>query len=273
MRLGLGSYAYGWAVGGVPGHPPPARPMTAFGLLERAASMGVRVVQYADNLPLGRLPAAERAALRRDAEAAGVRVELGTRGIAPGHLRAQLALAAEFGADLLRVVTDTAEHRPTEAEAAAALREVAPEFERAGVCLAVENHDRFPAAALRRLMEAAASPAVGVCLDTANSFGAQEGVASVADALAPWVANLHVKDYAVRRLPHLMGFLVEGRPAGQGDLDVPWLLALVRARAPRPVTAVLELWPPPEPALDATLAKEAEWVAASVRYLRALIPE
>jgi len=31
------------------------------------------------------------------------------------------------------------------------LREVSPEFERAGVCLAVENHDRFPAATLRRI--------------------------------------------------------------------------------------------------------------------------
>lgn len=50
MKLGVGSYAYAWAIG-VPGHQP-ARPLDAFGFLERAAGLGVRLVQICDNLPM-----------------------------------------------------------------------------------------------------------------------------------------------------------------------------------------------------------------------------
>ena len=53
MRLGIGSYTYGWAIG-VSGHAP-ERPMGALDLLERAAELGVGLVQVADNLPLHRL--------------------------------------------------------------------------------------------------------------------------------------------------------------------------------------------------------------------------
>lgn len=84
--------------------------------------------------------------------------------------------------------------------------------------------------------------------------------------------NLHVKDYVVRRLPHQMGFHVEGRPAGQGGLDVPWLLDVIDAKAPCPLNAILETWTPPEPDLGATIRKEAEWVEASVAYLRSHLP-
>jgi hypothetical protein len=36
---------------------------------------------------------------------------------------------------------------------------------------------------------------------------------------------------------------------------------------------ILELWPPPEPDVAATIAKESLWRASSVRYLRTLIPD
>jgi hypothetical protein len=39
------------------------------------------------------------------------------------------------------------------------------------------------------------------------------------------------------------------------------------------VNAVLELWTPRAATLDETIALEAEWAEASVRYLRQLIPD
>lgn len=270
LRLGIGSYTYGWAVG-VPGHIP-ARPMTAFDLLETAVRLGVRVVQIADNLPLHSLSAADRARLRRAADSAGVQVEVGTRGIDPDHLRAYLGIAEQFGSDILRVVIDTADHHPTEKEVVRTLQPVMPAFERARVTLAIENHDRFPARVLERLMQRIGSPAVGVCLDTANSLAAQEGVREVAETLADRVVNLHVKDVSIRRLHHLMGFHIEGAPAGAGALDIPWLLHFLRGRVSRPLSAIVELWPPPLERLEDTIAREAEWAASSVRYLRGLIP-
>jgi hypothetical protein len=69
-----------------------------------------------------------------------------------------------------------------------------------------------------------------------------------------------------------MGFVVEGRPAGQGRLDVPWLLERLRA-AGRDANAILEQWPPPEATTHQTIAKEKAWARQSVSYLRTLIPD
>ena len=91
-------------------------------------------------------------------------------------------------------------------------------------------------------------------------------------ALAPWVVSLHVKDFCIRRADHQMGFVIEGQPAGQGRLDVPWLLDQLRAAGRRP-NAILEQWPPPEATIQQTIAKEHAWLQQSVTYLRTLIPD
>jgi sugar phosphate isomerase/epimerase len=269
MKLGIGSYTFAWDVG-VPGHEPD-RPMTAADLLDTAQTLGVDVVQIADNLPLHRLAPAEIASLADRAVTCGLDVEVGTRGIAPDHLRAYLGLAVTFDSPILRVVTDTADHQPTEDEIVTTVRSLIPAFEEAGVTLAIENHDRFTSAALVELLERIDSDCVGICLDTVNSFGALEGPVRVVEALGPRTVNLHVKDFTITRASHQMGFAIEGRPAGRGRLDVPWLLNRLRSMD-RDVNAILELWTPPEPELADTLAKERAWAAESVAYLRDLIP-
>jgi sugar phosphate isomerase/epimerase len=270
MRLGISSYTYTWAVG-VPGHAPP-RPMGAVDLLERAAQLGVRLVQVADNLPLDRLSPEALDRLAQRAMDLGMAIEVGTRGIAPDHLLLYLELALRFGSPIVRVVVDTANCHPPEAEVVATLRPLMPAFERAGVCLAVENHDRFPARALARIIEQVDSPNVGICLDTANSFGALEGPEHVVRELGPWAVNLHVKGFVVQRARHMMGFTIEGRPVEQGQLDVPWLLQALHDLGRDP-NAILEQWTSPEEDLAATIAKEAQWAAQSIAYLRRLIPE
>jgi 3-oxoisoapionate decarboxylase len=265
MELGIGSYTYTWAVG-VPGSMPPS-PMTATGLVDRAVELGVKLVQIADNLPLGGLAAGELDELESHAAASGVSIEVGTRGIARDHLERYLELAQRFGSGILRVVIDTASHKPTEDEIVETFAGFAPELERAGICLAIENHDRFKARTLARIVERIASPRVGICLDTVNSFGALEGPEAVLDALGPRVVNLHVKDFAIERAGHMMGFVVEGRPAGAGRLDVPWVLEQLRSHGRDP-NAILELWTPPQPTLAETIAKEAEWASTSITYLR-----
>lgn len=269
MHLGISSWTYTWAVG-VPGCPAQC-PLQPLDLVERAGALGVRALQICDNLPLHTRPEAELAALARRAGELGVQIEVGTRGIAPQHLRQYLELATRFRSPLVRIVVDTAEHQPDPDEIVATLRRLAPEFERAGVCLAIENHDRFRARELAQIIEQIASPQVGVCLDTVNSFGAMEGPEVVVETLAPLAVNLHLKDFCIRRANHSMGFVLQGRPAGQGQLDVPWLLESVQAHG-RSMSAILEQWTPPEPDLAATIAKEAAWAEESIRYLRTLLP-
>jgi sugar phosphate isomerase/epimerase len=169
-------------------------------------------------------------------------------------------------------VLDTELSHPSPGEVVETLRGVVPEFTRADVCLAIENHDRFPAATLAEIVECLGSRHVGICLDTANSLGCAEGLDTLLRVLGPWVVNVHAKDLRVARLPHQKGFIVEGCPAGQGLLDVPWLLAKLRERGRDP-NVILELWPPPEATVAESVAKEDAWAAASIRYLRRFIPQ
>ncbi|MDI7277572.1 MAG: TIM barrel protein [Anaerolineae bacterium] len=268
MRLGISSWTFTWAVG-VPDRPP-HRPLRAADLLDKAAKLGVRVVQICDNLPLTGLSPGELAELERWAAALSVAIEVGTRGISPANLLGHLRLAERLKSPILRVLLDTQTHHPTEDEVVGTLGEVAPEFERVGVCLAIENHDRHKARTLARIIERIGSRSVGICLDTANSFGCLEGPEVVVDVLGPLAVNLHVKDFVVRRANHNMGFVIEGRPAGQGELNIPWLL---QALGDRNISAILEQWTPPESRLSATIAKEEAWAASSIAYLRQLIAD
>lgn len=270
MKVGLSSYTYGWGVG-VPGWTLP-QPLTPMTLLERTAALGVHVLQICDNLPLDALDAAALDAFLVRAGQLDVAIEVGTRGIAPAHLRNYIRLAKQAGSPICRVVVDTPAYQPTVTELVGALRAMLPEFEAAGVVLAIENHDRFLVRELVAVMEQVNSPSLGICLDTANSFGALEGPDIVVPALAPWTVNLHLKDFAIERLWHNLGFVVQGRPLGQGCLDVPWLLESLAANG-RDVNAIIEQWTPPEDDLAETVCKEADWAEQSVRYLRGIIPD
>ena len=267
--LGLGTYAYAWAIG-VPGYPV-AEPMDALTFLRRAASLGLHLVQIGDNLPLDQLSPAAFGRLLEEATRLQIRIEVGTRGIAPDHLRRYLNIAKRCGSPLLRVVVDTSDHHPNTVEIVETLRVLLPELEQAGVTLAIENHDRFQAATLVRILHELASNYVGICLDTVNSFGSLEGPDVVIETLGPYVTNLHIKDFVIARAAHNMGFQLYGTPAGRGMLNIPRLLDRL-AHCDRKFNAILELWPSPEPTMAATLAKEDAWVQESIDALRRLIP-
>ena len=265
MKLGLSSYTYGWAIG-VRGHTP-ANPLDEQGLLERAREHGIKLLQIGDNLPLHTFDSERLDRLARSAAHEGVRLEIGARGLTAERIVKYAALARRLGATLVRFVIDDIDHHPSPAEVTAILRDCAPLLD--GLTLAIENHDRFAAAVLRAMIETVGDERIGVCLDTANSLGAGEGLAAVTAVLAPIAVNLHIKDFTIERLPWLMGFTVTGRPAGQGMIDVRALLEEL-ARFHRCHTAVLELWTPPEAQLADTIAKEAAWASESLNFLRPL---
>lgn len=270
MRLGISSFTYSWAIG-VPNHPP-QRPMRVAGLLDKALELGVRLIQVADNLPLDQVPPEDLDIFQARAERHGIQIEVGTRGISPDHLFRYLEIARRFNSPILRLVIDTADHQPDAEEIVATLRAVIPKFEQIGIFLAIENHDRFKAATLADIISRIGSYYVGICLDTVNSFGAQEGPETVLRVLGPLTINLHIKDFAVIRAKHNMGFTIEGRPAGQGQLDIPWLLQELN-RMGRDVNAILELWTPPQERLEDTIALEDAWPRSSIAYLRSLIAD
>jgi sugar phosphate isomerase/epimerase len=270
VKLGLGSYACAWNIG-VPGCEPAVR-LDACGLIQRAASLGLSLVQIADNIPLERCTEGELRTIRAAAGDAGVSLELGTRGIQPDHLRRFLELCNLFESSILRVIIDTPSERPAPGQVVETLLQVMPDIAAASVVLAIENHDRFDARTFAWIVDQVGGQHAGICLDTVNSFGALEGPAVVIETLVPYIVNLHLKDFVIHRHPSMMGFEITGAPAGQGRLDIPGLLATIRASGRDP-NAILELWPPREPDIEATIAREREWADESVRYLRTLISE
>jgi 3-oxoisoapionate decarboxylase len=270
MRLGIGSYAYAWAIG-VPGHPP-ARPMTAFDLLDEAARLGVRLVQVCDNLPLVKLSLEELERFVARAAELNIQVEVGTLGLEPNNLRAYLQLARRFDSGFVRVVVDSHGDEPTPEEIVTRLRRVVQEYAAAGIRLAIENHDRLPSGTLAWIVERLGPEHVGICLDTVNSFGSLEGPAVVVGNLGRYVLCLHAKDFTIRRVNHRMGFVLEGCPAGAGQLDVPWLLGQL-AKNSRPFNVILETWVSPGKTLEETISSERASTEAGANYLRKLIPD
>jgi sugar phosphate isomerase/epimerase len=271
MKLGIGTYTYLWSIG-VAGSEPEA-PMSALDLLSKAVAFKLKVVQFGPNLPLDEVQPAVLDRLLDTAAAWGIELEMGTKGIDPAHLAGQVEFAARAGIRLLRTVPDYDKSAvpPSPRSLASALKPVIDALERGNVSLGIENAS-IPAAILAEALDRIGSPRVGVTLDTVNSLAIGEGAGYVAQTLARYTTCLHVKDYSVDRIWHSMGFSVEGRPAGQGQLDIPWLLDLLRSERRSP-NAILELWPPRQSTVEETVALEQRWAEESIEYLRRLIPD
>ncbi len=105
-----------------------------------------------------------------------------------------------------------------------------------------------------------------------NSLAVPEGWRYVTEVLAPYTICLHHKEFIVQRVWHMMGFTVQGRPAGTGQVDTPWLLQTLDAAGAQ-YNVILEVWPPEQKTLEETIDLEDEWVKASVPYLRTFIHE
>jgi sugar phosphate isomerase/epimerase len=227
-------------------------------------------VQFGPNLSLSKVSDQQLLAIVDYAGDAEIELEIGTRGVNPQRLRAQLELAARLDCKLVRTVPELEDgSAPSHAGLVECLGKIIPDLERHRIRLALENGN-LPAQDLADTLDAFASPWLGVTLDTANSLAIPEGTRHVVKALARHTMCFHVKDFVVERVWHRMGFVVEGRPAGRGQMDLPWILRELDS-AGADANAILELWPPQGADLQATTALEQEWAEESIRYLRQYI--
>jgi sugar phosphate isomerase/epimerase len=266
MKLGLSSYAYGWAVG-FAGFDPPC-PLDAFGLIERTVSVGGTLLQLHDNVPLEQLSESALGDIRRAADDAGLELHVGTRGLKLKRIERYLEICRILRSGLLRVVMDDSGYEPDVACVISLLKEIAPKL--GDVSLAIENHDRFTARTLRSIIESINHPNLVICLDTANSIGAGEGLQTVLEQLLPYTANAHIKDITIKRIDTKMGFNVAGCVAGEGILDIPDLIQQL-AGSPHCESICLETWTPRAATPELTLADEADCVARSMSYLHKLL--
>jgi sugar phosphate isomerase/epimerase len=278
MKLGVNTYTYMWSIGFQgpnPAYPDkaarPAVPLSALGLLEKAHELGVSLVQTGPNQPLDRLPEPELERVIQAAREWGISFEVGTRGLDEEHVARQVALAKRLGATLIRTLPEIGGKYVRDArELPPVLRRSLPLLERENVRLAVET-GRLPAAEFKAAHDEVNSPLVGAVLDTVNSLAVPEGWKYVAEIMAPHTLCLHYKDFVIKRAWHMMGFICEGAPAGQGQVDAAWLFNTLTA-SPYDFNVLVEVWTPELPNLEDTIRLEQQWAAAGVAYLRGLIP-
>lgn len=280
MKLGINSYTFMWSIGfqgANPDYPDmsalPACPLTPLGLLEKACQLGVHLVQTGPNLiAFDRLTEAEMEEFIHRAVDWQIELELGTRGLDYEHLVEKIGLAKRMGARLIRTLPEIGGAYVSDARLIPpAVRAILPVLEREGLKLAIENGG-IPGADFRKALDEIGSPHVGVVLDMVNSLAVPEGWKEVTRLLAPHTMCVHYKDFAIRRAWHMMGFLCEGAPAGEGMVQTGWLLETLKA-SPYDFNVIVELWPPEQETLEKTIALEQAWAQQSLTYLRQFIPE
>jgi sugar phosphate isomerase/epimerase len=266
MKLGISSYTYTWAIG-LPGQMP-ADPMNYEGLMEKALEFEVGLIQVADNLPLDWMSDGELAEYYQAATSHGIQLEAGARGMTEANLEKYIRIAGGIRSPILRFVIDGPDFSPDTDSILGIIRNALPVLQEKNIILALENYERLKASEFAGIVEKIGSDHVGICLDSVNSLGAGEGLESVVALLGPMTVNLHIKDFSIKRLDHKMGFLIEGLPAGEGMLNIPWILEHVSDRCQ---SAILEQWTPFGENMEDTIARENEWAKRSILFLKNLI--
>ena len=241
--------------------------MTLHDILESTAASGCTVLQVCDFAPLDDLSINGLKALGRNARDLGIQLELGTRGIRGEHLRRYLEIATLLDVRMVRSMLNTATERPSEGEAIESLRHAVPHYAERGVTLALETYEQVPSASLVRIVEAVASESLGVCLDPANCVAALELPDDVVAAVAPYVKNWHVKDFAFTRQAGWVGFNLVGSPLGEGLLDYDGIRKAI-GPAFIDINQIVEHWLPWQQDAATTCAMEDQWTQHSIHYLR-----
>jgi sugar phosphate isomerase/epimerase len=267
MQIGIGTYALAWSIG-VPGSKP-SNPMDIYQFMDFVRQQGISLVQIADNLPLHTFSTKELKQIYRRSQELEIKIEVGTRGLRPDHIRRYLEIASSLDSPILRVVIDSKDFTPEIHDIKKIINDLLPDIIKMGIRLAIENHERLTSEQFLEIIKHANSDLVGICLDPVNSIGADEGFDTVFTNLAPYTINLHLKDYLIRRKSHMMGFDIYGTPAGQGMMPIRRVVETLKTFG-KTESIILELWPPPEDTIPETIRKEKIWVGESIAYLNTL---
>ena len=269
QKFGISSNSFPWAVGVKKG-PKPHKKMSSLDLVEMAKELGAGILQIDDNLPLENLPWESMISLKRRINELGISIRIGTKGVDHENLHKFLEIAQFLGSTMVKIVPLKKGKRMLMKDLEKSLGEVLPEYDKAEVMILLENHESHKAKAYKNLMERMDHPRLRLCLDLANALGAMENPEQVLYELGSWCGSFHYKDVEVIPSRTLMGYTVEGRPAGKGHIRLPWAMKHLREQGNEPAP-ILKLWTPWQGTLDETLVLERKWVSDSVKYVQSLV--
>ncbi len=224
-------------------------------------------------LPLARcypgLPEDELRALCERLAASGLFLSIDAEVVDDETVDPTLRAAAALGEPFIRVKLSKIlggnryqSHLSWKAWFEAACRRLAPVAARArdhGVAIAIENHQDVTSEELVRLIREVGEDVVGVNLDTGSTLATCEDPAVFAKAVAPYIRNVHLKDYRLYRGPG--GFRLVRCPLGHGVINFQEIFQTLD-RVPHAPRASIEL--------GAVVAREVHWLEA--RYWDAYPP-
>lgn len=99
-----------------------------------------------------------------------------------------------------------------------------------GIRLALENHKDQTLEERLALLEQFSSEWIGVTLDVGNNIALMEDPIETARVFAPWTLTVHFKDQGVREYEE--GFLLADVPVGEGAIDLPAVIKVIREKKP-----------------------------------------
>jgi sugar phosphate isomerase/epimerase len=244
MRIGLSVYGttFGMGIDQRSGRPT----FTPYQLMDRAIALGLAGIE----LPASLMQGEEPGAVAHYARERGIFITLETEGYGPGKLAGALDLAARLGAGTVRTIVRGAriggDRRPLAGRwqpflqaVLAGFRLATPIAERAGVNLTVENHQDLASEELLWLCESIGSQRFGITLDTGNALATAEEPVDFARRVAPYVKNVHLKDYQVYMSSE--GYRLVRCPLGQGVVDFQAIFGILSSAADSQMTLSVEL--------------------------------
>ncbi len=248
-KQGFGVYTFpAGAAGAMSFHDPfegtemPIRPRL---LMDRVLAADLEGVE----MPVSLLQGEDVTAVARYAQEHGLFITLAASGYDAETLTVAIELGARLGVSTVRTAVGGAkiggDRRPLAGrwqsflqEVLTGLREATRVAERAGVNLAVENHQDLASEELLWLCASIDSPRFGITLDTGNPLATAEEPLDFARRVAPYVKNVHLKDYWIYLSEE--GYRLVRCPLGQGVIDFPSLFEILATACPG-VTMSIEL--------------------------------
>jgi sugar phosphate isomerase/epimerase len=176
-------------------------------------------------------------------------ITLAANGYDPGKLAAAIRSAERLGAATVRTMIGGAKlggdrrglsgrWQPFLQQVREGLAEAAKAAEQAKVNIAVENHQDLASEELLWICESIGSPYFGLTLDTGNPLATAEEPLDFFERVAPFVKNVHLKDYRIFSSDE--GYRLARCPLGAGVIDFAGLFPILAAHCPK-VTMSIEL--------------------------------
>jgi sugar phosphate isomerase/epimerase len=279
LPVGLAAFSFGYLAGFAGAGTPRAcpDPLDAYRLMDLAVTHGLSGVEFPPVWGRSNLEPDTLARTRAYAEERGLFIVVDGGVVNVAELQALIPAAAALGARTVRVTAsailcgDRRQVRDTWAaylhEIADRLRQVRALAEEAGVSIAIENHQDLTSEEQVSLCQELDSPAIGINLDAINPLAVVEDPLVAAARVAPYLKNVHLKDYYIFSTPQ--GYRLVRSAIGAGVLDVRGLFELLARAAPE-ATISIELG-----ALEARHVRFLEdefWPGYPPRQASAILP-